>query len=82
MAIHDMVSIPKTARGAKVAMTAALRSPKSYSGIIPVDNAPVDAALQSDFSKYMHGMRKIMEAQVSRSAEADDILKAFEPVSG
>ena len=61
-------------------MTMALRFPKLYSGVIPVDNAPVDAALSSNFSKYVHGMRKIMDAQITRSVEADDILKTFEEV--
>ena len=58
----------------------ALRYPELYSSVIPVDNAPVDAALSSNFSKYVHGMRMIMDAQVTRTVEADDILKTFEQV--
>lgn len=61
-------------------MTVALRSPHLVGALIPVDNAPVDANLKSDFHKYIHGMRDIEEAQVKRQAEADDILKKYEEV--
>ncbi|KAF6241582.1 hypothetical protein HO173_000293 [Letharia columbiana] len=64
--------------GAKVAMTVALRSPQVVGGLIAVDNAPVDAILKSDFHKYVQGMRDIEQAQVSRQAEANDILKKYE----
>lgn len=66
--------------GAKVAMTVALRSPQLVGALVPVDNAPVDANLNSDFHKYIQGMRDIEEAQVQRQAEADDILKKYEKV--
>lgn len=62
-------------------MTVALRSPHLVGALIPVDNAPVDANLKSDFHKYIRGMREIEEAQVKRQAEADDILKKYEEVS-
>ena len=61
-------------------MTVALRSPHLVGALIPVDNAPVDANLKSDFHKYVQGMRDIEEAQVKRQAEADDILKKYEEV--
>lgn len=67
-------------RGAKVAMTVALRSPSLPSALIPVDNAPVDANLKSDFRKYLEGMREIEEARVTRQAEADQILQKYEDV--
>lgn len=61
-------------------MTVALRSSHLVGALIPVDNAPVDANLKSDFHKYVQGMRDIEEAQVKRQAEADDILKKYEEV--
>ena len=67
-------------RGAKVAMTVALRSPKTLSALVPVDNAPVDANLSSDFPKYIQGMREVDEAGVKKQVEADTILKKYEEV--
>ncbi|MCJ1256591.1 hypothetical protein MMC24_004415 [Lignoscripta atroalba] len=64
--------------GAKVAMSVALRSPQTVGALIPVDNAPVDATLKSDFAKYVQGMRKIQQAHVTKQVEADSILKDFE----
>ncbi|WPG98680.1 Hypothetical protein R9X50_00147300 [Acrodontium crateriforme] len=65
--------------GAKAAMTVALRQNVHIANLIPVDNAPVDAALKSDFGKYIQGMRKIEDANVQKQSEADAILKAYEP---
>ncbi|KAF2086893.1 mitochondrial hydrolase [Saccharata proteae CBS 121410] len=63
--------------GAKTAMVVALRSPSLVSCVIPVDNAPVDAALKSDFAQYVQGMRKIEDANVKKQSEADAILQPF-----
>jgi hypothetical protein len=68
-------------RGAKTAMTLALHSPELIHDIVSVDNAPVDAALLSDFGKYIQGMRKIEESQVTRHTEADKILQNYEEAS-
>ncbi|KAJ9611949.1 hypothetical protein H2200_003544 [Cladophialophora chaetospira] len=70
--------------GAKVAMTLALRDPKSYSALIPVDNAPVDAALRGDFGTYVNAMKEIEETRphVTRQSEADKILQKYEPDLG
>ncbi|PQE16577.1 hypothetical protein CJF30_00003271 [Rutstroemia sp. NJR-2017a BBW] len=65
-------------RGAKTAMALALKSPELVEDIVSVDNAPIDAALLSNFGKYIQGMKKIEEAGVTRQAEADDILKDYE----
>ena len=62
-------------------MTLALRFPDVISDIVSVDNAPIDAALLSNFGKYIQGMRKIEDAGVTRQAEADQILQDFEDVS-
>lgn len=59
-------------------MTLALRSPDLVHDLIAVDNAPVDAALGSDFARYIQGMKKIEEANVTRQVEADEILKDYE----
>ncbi|KAF1985958.1 alpha/beta-hydrolase [Aulographum hederae CBS 113979] len=65
--------------GAKTAMTVALTSPSKVGSIVSVDNAPVDAALKSDFGKYIQGMRKVEDAQVTKQSEADEILQDFAP---
>jgi hypothetical protein len=61
-------------------MTLALRRPEIVSDIVSVDNAPIDAALLSEFGKYVQGMKKIEAAGVSKQAEADSILKDYEEV--
>ncbi|KAI9714758.1 MAG: hypothetical protein M1820_000047 [Bogoriella megaspora] len=64
--------------GAKTVMTVALRSPGLLSNLISVDNAPVDAALKSDFWKYVEGMRKIENSEVTKQSDADTILQEYE----
>lgn len=64
--------------GAKTAMVVALRKKTSISALIPVDNAPVDAALKSDFNVYVKGMRAVADARVTKQSEADIILKEYE----
>lgn len=65
--------------GAKTAMTMALRRRVPISNLIPVDNAPVDAALKSDFGKYVQGMRKIADTpNIKRQSDADKILAEYE----
>jgi pimeloyl-ACP methyl ester carboxylesterase len=59
-------------------MAVALRAKTPISSIISVDNAPVDAALKSDFGKYIQGMRKVADAFVQKQSEADAILAEFE----
>ena len=59
-------------------MTLALRSPEIVHDIVSVDNAPIDAALLSNFGKYVQGMKKIEEVGVTRQAEADSILQDYE----
>lgn len=63
-------------------MTVALRSPELVSGLIPVDNAPVNAALKGDFPKYVRGMQHVEKAQVSKQSDANKILEDYEEVSG
>ncbi|KAI9700461.1 MAG: hypothetical protein M1836_002476 [Candelina mexicana] len=64
--------------GAKTAMTVALRNPDRIENLISVDNAPLDAALKSDFAKYIKGMQQIEDSQVKTQAEADNILQIYE----
>ncbi|KAG5927813.1 hypothetical protein E4U42_001751 [Claviceps africana] len=66
--------------GAKTAMTLALRSPELVTNVVAVDNAPVDVALNGDFTKYIKAMKKIEDAKVTRQSEADEILQKFEEV--
>lgn len=68
--------------GAKTAMTMALRSPTAYSALIPVDNAPVDAALKSDFGKYVKAMKEIEDQRnprIEKQSDADKVLQKYEP---
>ncbi|QRD87906.1 alpha/beta fold family hydrolase [Aspergillus flavus] len=67
--------------GAKTAMTVALDSPNLISALIPVDNAPVNAPLKSDFGKYVRGMQQIEAQNVAKQSDADKILKDYEEVS-
>jgi hypothetical protein len=62
-------------------MTLALRSPQLIESLVSVDNAPLDAALLSDFAKYVQGMRKIEESEVTKQAEADKILQDYAEAS-
>ncbi|KAL4884390.1 Alpha/Beta hydrolase protein [Aspergillus karnatakaensis] len=64
--------------GAKAAMTVALNAPELVSALIPVDNAPVRAALRTDFGKYIRGMQQVESAQVSKQSDADKILQDYE----
>ncbi|GAB1314311.1 hypothetical protein MFIFM68171_04521 [Madurella fahalii] len=64
--------------GAKTAMTLALKEPDLVANLIAVDNAPIDARLESDFARYIQGMKKIDEADVARQADADKILEPYE----
>lgn len=61
-------------------MTVAIRSPNLLGALIPVDNAPVDASLKSDFLRYLEGLQDIQNAGVKRQAEADQILSKYEDV--
>lgn len=63
--------------GAKTVMTMALRDPNCCANIIAVDNAPVDAALLSDFPRYVEGMRRVEAKGVQSQKEADQILEPF-----
>ncbi|KAK3945025.1 Abhydrolase domain-containing protein IMO32 [Diplogelasinospora grovesii] len=65
--------------GAKTAMTVALRDPSLVANLISVDNAPVDARLESDFARYIRGMKKIDESEnVTKQAEALELLEPYE----
>ncbi|GIJ84716.1 hypothetical protein Asppvi_003567 [Aspergillus pseudoviridinutans] len=64
--------------GAKTAMTVALQSSDLVSALIPVDNAPVNAALKSDFGKYVRGMQEVEAQGVTKQSDADKILKEYE----
>lgn len=61
-------------------MTLALKSPDLVQNIVAVDNAPVDAILESSFSKYIQGLKRIEAAGITRQAQADQILKEYESV--
>ena len=64
--------------GAKTVMTVALRNRVPIANLIPIDNAPIDAALKGDFYKYVQGMRRIEEAGTKRQSEADEVLQPYE----
>lgn len=68
-------------RGAKAAMTVALNAPELVSALVPVDNAPVNAPLRTDFDKYIKGMQHVESANVTKQSDADKILQEYEEVS-
>ncbi|KAF1942106.1 alpha/beta-hydrolase [Clathrospora elynae] len=63
--------------GAKTVMAMALRNPDCCANIIPVDNAPVDAALSSDFPKFAQGMQQVEKAQPKTQRQADGVLEPY-----
>ncbi|KAI9797543.1 MAG: hypothetical protein M1833_005454 [Piccolia ochrophora] len=77
---HDLTATTLVGHsmGAKTAMSMALRWPERVASLVVVDNAPVDAALKSDFAKYVQGMKRVEQAQVTKQSEADEILKEYE----
>lgn len=62
-------------------MTLALKYPTKVSSIVSVDNAPIDAALLSNFGKYIQGMKKIDQSGVKSLTAADEILQPYEKVT-
>jgi hypothetical protein len=60
-------------------MAVALGSPDLVEDIIAVDNAPVDAAVRSDFGSYLRGMKEIEKAEVESMSAADKIRPAIRP---
>jgi hypothetical protein len=62
-------------------MTLALQSPETIAGLIPVDNAPVNARLDSSFFEYVKGMKEIEATRVAKTSDADKILTKYEPVT-
>lgn len=62
-------------------MTIALRSSTSIGAMVSVDNAPSNATLESNFHRYIQGMRDIEAAKVTRQAQADEVLRFYEEVS-
>ncbi len=67
--------------GAKTAMTVALQNPNLIDTVIAVDNAPVDAALKSDFYSYVRGMKEVERLKPKKKSEASEILKPYAKVS-
>ena len=61
-------------------MAVALRSPSRVSALMPVDNAPENAPLRSDFDKYVRGMQKVEAEKITKQSDADKILQDYEPV--
>jgi pimeloyl-ACP methyl ester carboxylesterase len=59
-------------------MAVALGSPELVSALVPVDNAPVNAVLKSDFGKYVRGMQHIEAQNVTKQSDADKILQEYE----
>lgn len=62
-------------------MVVALEAPDRVSALVPVDNAPVNAKLKSDFGKYVRGMQHIEAENVTKQSDADKILQQYEEVS-
>lgn len=67
-------------RGAKTAMTLALRSPELVSSVVAIDNAPIHLPLKEYFYRYAKGMKAVTSARPRTLAEADSILQDYEQV--
>jgi pimeloyl-ACP methyl ester carboxylesterase len=65
--------------GAKTAMVLALRYPDLVKLLIPIDNAPIDATLTSEFPRYVRAMRDIDLRGFQKQSEADALLQETEP---
>jgi pimeloyl-ACP methyl ester carboxylesterase len=63
--------------GAKACMALALWKPDRIASLVAVDNAPVDAALKSDFHQYVQGMKEVERVGVKSQKEADAILQPY-----
>lgn len=74
----DNVTLIGHSMGAKAAMAVALRKRIPVANLIPVDNAPVDAALKTNFHNYVKAMRRIEEVGVKKQSEADAIIQEYE----
>jgi hypothetical protein len=59
-------------------MAVSLRSPHLVDSLIAVENAPINAQLTSDFSKYIQGMQAVDAAGVKTSKDAHKILGNYE----
>jgi pimeloyl-ACP methyl ester carboxylesterase len=66
--------------GAKAAMTLALQRPGLVANLVAVDNAPVDAALKTDFHGYVAGMLEVQRRGVRRRGDADEVLRPWAKV--
>lgn len=67
-------------RGAKTALTLALHSPKLVSNVVAVDNCPINLPIGPDFLRYLEGMATVEQQKVRTHAEADEIIRQFDPV--
>ena len=59
-------------------MTLALKSPSLIENLIPVDNAPLDAALLSSFGTYIRGMKALASTPITKQSEALSFLEPYE----
>lgn len=61
-------------------MATALLYPEKVANLIIVDNAPVEAQLDSKFAKYARAMMDIENLRFIKRKDADDYLAKTEPV--
>lgn len=59
-------------------MAVALRRPELVEKLVAVDNAPIDAVLSSDFTKYVRGLKTIERSNLSKMKDAYTVLNKFE----
>ncbi|KAF5111336.1 hypothetical protein DV495_003955 [Geotrichum candidum] len=64
--------------GAKTAMAVSLRRPDIVKALIPVDNAPIDAQLNSSFPRYARAMKRIEASNLKSSKDAFKIMGEVE----
>lgn len=72
------VTIIGHSMGAKVAMALALLHGDMVESCIPIDNAPIDTRLSSNFATYIRGMQEIDRHKVHTHKEAYEIMSKYE----
>ncbi|OJJ72633.1 hypothetical protein ASPBRDRAFT_64984 [Aspergillus brasiliensis CBS 101740] len=64
--------------GAKTALTLALESPTLIKGVVAIDNCPIRLPLESDFVRYLEGLARLRDEQITDHLQADRILSQYE----
>ena len=67
-------------RGAKVALYVTLTQPDLPKAVISMENAPISGRLSPTFKQYVKAMKGILDADLTKRKDAEDMLEKYEPV--